>query len=95
MIQGLFKRKAFTAILIQVEEHVTYAKFFHMACKIIDVVTTDGSYIQDMAILLLLNALEKQDPAQIKAYVNQACGKNEDLRQRVGELVPLESPEEP
>ena len=60
MIQDLFKRKALTPTLIQVEEHVAYVKLLHMSCKIIDVITTDGSCIQYLGVLLLLEALEKQ-----------------------------------
>ena len=60
MIQDLFKWKALAATLIQMEEHVAYVKFFHMSCKIIDVITTDGACVQYLGVLLLLKALKKQ-----------------------------------
>lgn len=45
-----------------------------------------SSEIDIKAREIFLNALEKQGSAQIKAFVNQACGKNELLRKRVAEL---------
>ena len=42
-----------------------------------------SSEIDIKAREIFLNEIEKQESAHINADVNQACGKNEDLQQRV------------